>query len=401
MLVHPLEGDAGAMDESAQPAPRSDSAGREWRSSRIAGATAIVTMTVVAVAAALAFLYEIRTILLWLLVGLVLAVALEPGVAWLQRHHWNRVLASLLVSFVAIALLVGAVVAVAYPVVFQSENFIRALPGLLDSLFGAGGSLHFVETRLHILRRVASIRSEQVADLVLGGRAQIIDLFTKAASSIGAVVTILTVMVMLLIEGPRASKVLLDSLIGEERRWAEYVGANFLRSTGGYVRGNVAISLVAGTTSYIALRILGIPYAETLAVFVAVLDIIPMVGATIAAVVVCVIALATGGLADCVVLAAFFIVYQQFENNVLQNLVYSKTLALSPLIIFVAALIGGSLAGIVGVLLAIPLAAAGCGLAGDLVTLHRARDERRGGRKPLVNQPPPDSESATQPDVEA
>jgi predicted PurR-regulated permease PerM len=208
-------------------------------------------------------------------------------------------------------------------------------------------------------------------------------------------------MVMLLIEGPRAKRTFLDRLIGEERRWAERIGANFLRSTGGYVRGNVAISVVAGTASYIALRILDVPYAETLAVFVAVFDIIPLVGATIAAVVVCVIALATGGLTDCVVLAAFFIVYQQFENNVLQNLVYSKTLALSPLVIFVAALIGATLAGLVGVLLAIPLAAAAWGLAGDLIALHRARDERQGGRRPLVSQPPPDADPGAQPGLEA
>jgi predicted PurR-regulated permease PerM len=363
---------------------------RRWGSSRIAGATAVVTLTVLALAGAFAFLFQIRTILLWLLVGLILAVSLEPGVAWLQRHHWNRVLASLLLSVATIALLIGAVIAVAYPLVFQSDHFVRALPRLFDSVLGSGGSLHFLEMRFHILGRVSSIRSEQVANVVLGGRAQIIALFSKAASSVGAIVTIFTMMVMLLIEGPRVWKTFLDRLIGEERRWAERVGTNFLRSTGGYVRGNVAISVVAGTASYIVLKILGIPYAETLAVFVAVFDIIPLVGATIAAVVVCIIALATGGLTDCIVLAVFFIVYQQFENNVLQNLVYSKTLALSPLVIFVAALIGASLAGLVGVLLAIPLAAAAWGLTGDLVALHRARDERRGGRRPLVSQPPPD-----------
>ena len=372
-----------------------------WGSSRIAGATAVVTLTVLAIAGALAFLVEIRTILLWLLVGLILAVSLEPGVAWLQRHHWNRVLASLVVSIATIALLAGAVIAVAYPLVFQSDHFISALPRLFDNLLGSGGSLHFLETRFHILRGVSSIRSEQVANVVLGGRAQIIGVFTKAASSVGAIVTILTMMVMLLIEGPRAGKMFLDRLIGEERRWAERIGTNFLRSTGGYVRGNVAISVVAGTTSYIVLRILGIPYAETLAVFVAVFDIIPLVGATIAAVVVCIIGLAAGGLADSAVLAVFFIVYQQFENNVLQNLVYSKTLALSPLVIFVAALIGASLAGIVGVLLAIPLASAAWGLAGDLVALHRARQDSRGGRKPLLTEPPPDSNPVPQPDAEA
>jgi predicted PurR-regulated permease PerM len=100
------------------------------------------------------------------------------------------------------------------------------------------------------------------------------------------------------------------------------------------------------------------------------------------------------------VLAVFFIVYQQFENNVLQNLVYSKTLALSPLVIFVAALIGATLAGLVGVLLAIPLAAAAWGLAGDLIALHRARDERQGGRRPLVSQPPPDPDLVAQPGAE-
>ena len=374
---------------------------RRWGPSRIAGATAVVTLTVLAIAGTLAFLFEIRTILLWLLVGLILSVALEPGVAWLQRHNWNRVLASLLMSIATVALLVGAVLAVAYPLVFQSDRFISDLPRMLTGLFGPGGSLHFLETKLHILSHISSIRSEQVADLVLGGRAQVMSLLSKAASSVGAIVTILTMMVMLLIEGPRAWKTFRDRLIGEERPWAERIGANFLRSTGGYVRGNVAISVVAGTASYITLKILDVPYAETLAVFVAVFDIIPLVGATIAAVVVCIIALATGGLTDCIVLAVFFIVYQQFENNVLQNLVYSKTLALSPLVIFVAALIGATLAGLVGVLLAIPLAAASWGLAGDLIALHRARDERQGGRRPLVSQPPPDSDLAAQQDAEA
>jgi predicted PurR-regulated permease PerM len=194
-----------------KPAPSASSAGREWGSSRIAGATAIVTLTVLAMAGVLAFLFEIRTIALWVLIGVILAIALEPGVAWLQRHRWSRVLASLVVSIATIALLVGVVIAVAYPLVFQSDHFIRALPRLLNSLFGSGGSLNFVETRFHILRRVSSIRSEQVANLVLGGRAQVIGLLSRAASSAGAVVTVLTMMAMLLIEGPRAWKAILDS----------------------------------------------------------------------------------------------------------------------------------------------------------------------------------------------
>ncbi len=177
----------------------------------------------------------------------------------------------------------------------------------------------------------------------------------------------------------------------EERTWGERIGENFLRSTGGYVRGNLAISLVAGIASYIVLKIIGVPYAETLAVLVAVLDIIPLVGATIGAVIVCVVGFATGGAVDGIVLVVFFVLYQQFENNVLQNVVYSKTVSLSPLIVFIAALIGAALGGIVGVLIAIPLTSAGWVLARDLIALRRERrTQHEGGPDPVVKRPPPD-----------
>jgi predicted PurR-regulated permease PerM len=192
--------------------------------------------------------------------------------------------------------------------------------------------------------------------------------------------------------------IILDVLMPEERRWAERIGDNVLRATGGYVRGNLAISLVAGVASYIVLRILGVPYAETLAVLVAVLDIIPLVGATIGAIIVCIVGFATGGLVDGVVLVVYFVLYQQFENNVLQNVVYSKTVSLSPLIVFIAALIGAALGGIVGVLLAIPITSAAWVLAGDLIALRKARSDERGGRSPVVDAPPPDSLMGTEPE---
>ena len=106
---------------------------------------------------------------------------------------------------------------------------------------------------------------------------------------------------------------------------------------------------------------------------VAILDIIPLVGATIGAVIVCIVGFATGGVVDGVVLVVFFVLYQQFENNVLQALVYSKTVALSPLVVFIAALVGATLGGIVGVLLAIPLASAFWVLGRDLLALRTAR----------------------------
>lgn len=347
------------------------------RTSQIIRVTATVTLTILVIIGLLQFLVQIRTILLWVLIGIILAVALQPAVGWLVRHRWNRILASLLVSLVTVAVLVAIVVSVALPAVLQSDDFIRALPRILDGLFGTGGQLNFFETRFHVIERVAEVTPEQVTKVILGNQQTIVGAVTKAASIVAAVITILTIMVMMLIEGPRAWKSVLDALVDEERAWGERIGENFLRATGGYVRGNLAISFVAGVASYVVLKIMGVPYAETLAVLVAVLDIIPLVGATIGAIIVCIVGFATGGLVDGVVLVVFFVVYQQFENNVLQNIVYSKTVSLSPLIVFIAALVGAALAGIVGVLLAIPLTSAGWVLAGDLIALRHARHAAR------------------------
>ena len=357
-----------------EPAPRGILTERsEWGTSQIIRITAIITLTVLAIVGLIEFLSQIRTILLWVLIGVVLAVALQPAVGWLERHRFNRILASLLVSFGTIAVLLGVVVVVAYPVVTQADDFIRELPKILEGLFASGGQLHFLETRFQILERVGGVTPEEVTNVVRGNQDTIFAVVVTAASTVAATITILTIMVMMLIEGPRAWRSILGTMIEEERQWGERVGENFLRATGGYVRGNLAISVVAGIASYIVLKIMGVPYAETLAVVVAVLDVIPLVGATIGAVIVCLVGFALGGFVDGIVLVVYFVLYQQFENNVLQNIVYSKTVSLSPLVVFIAALIGAALGGIVGVLLAIPLTSAGWVLAGDLIALRRDR----------------------------
>jgi predicted PurR-regulated permease PerM len=188
------------------------------RTSEIIRLTAIVTLTVIAVVALLLFFVEIRSILLWVLIGIILAIALQPAVGWLERHRWNRILASLVVSFATIAVIAAAVVAIAWPVVGQSDVFIRDLPRLVTSLFGRGGDLHFLEVRLNVIERLRSVTPGQVANVVLGNQQSIVSAVTKAAYVLAATITVLTIMVMLLIEGPRAWTSILDSLVGDERR---------------------------------------------------------------------------------------------------------------------------------------------------------------------------------------
>jgi predicted PurR-regulated permease PerM len=335
--------------------------------------TVIVAVTVLAVIGLTLLFIEVRGIVLWILVGVILAIALHPGVEWLVRHGLNRVLAALLVSVAAVALIAAAIMAILWPVILQSDDFIRELPQIVQSIFGPGGRLHFLEVRFDVLERLAAVSPEQVAQALLGSQDTIVTALTRAASLLAATITILTIMVMLLMQGNRAWASILDMLVDEERVWGERIGRNFLQAVGGYVRGNLIISIVAGIVSYIVLKILGVPYAETLAVTVAILDVIPLVGATIAAIIVTIVGFAAAGTTQGIILLVYFVAYQQFENNVLQNMVYAKTVSLSPLVVFIAALIGASLGGIVGVLLAIPLASAGWSLGRDLIALRQAR----------------------------
>ena len=123
--------------------------------------------------------------------------------------------------------------------------------------------------------------------------------------------------------------------------------------------GNLFISLIAGVTSGLVLWIMGVPFALALGLLVGILDLVPLVGATIAAIIASTVAfLGTDGLVPGIVVIVFFIVYQQIENQLLQPLVYGRTVQLSPLVVLVAVLIGASLAGVLGALGAIPIAGA-------------------------------------------
>jgi predicted PurR-regulated permease PerM len=127
---------------------------------------------------------------------------------------------------------------------------------------------------------------------------------------------------------------------------------------GGYVTGNLFISLIAGVSSGLLLWIVGVPYAVALGLVVAILDLIPLAGATIAAILVVLVAIAASGVTAAIIVAVFFVIYQQLENHVIQPLVYGRTVQLSPLAVLVSVLIGAQIAGVLGALAAIPVAGA-------------------------------------------
>jgi predicted PurR-regulated permease PerM len=176
----------------------------------------------------------------------------------------------------------------------------------------------------------------------------------------GTVVELVTILVMaffLLLDSRRILRFIFRELGPERGEAFERISQDVYRAVAGYVAGNVFISVIAGVSSYIVMKLLGLPFAVPLAVLVGFFDLIPLVGSTIAGVVVAIVAAIVGFPGKLIIWVVFLIVYQQVENNVIQPVVYRRTVAIHPLIVIVAVLIGASLLGVLGALLAIPIAA--------------------------------------------
>src|SRR6185436_5277659 len=182
--------------------------------------------------------------------------------------------------------------------------------------------------------------------------------FNAGRAVVTGVVAVLTIAVLtflMLLQAPQLSASALALLPQRRAERMRRVGGDAARAVTGYVTGNLAISVVAGLFAYGWLRILGVPFAFILALWVAFADMLPLVGATLGAIPAVFVAFLdspTAGIATLV----FFIVYQQFENHVLQTTIMAKTVKLNPLGVLLAVLVGVELAGLLGALLAIPVA---------------------------------------------
>ncbi len=193
------------------------------------------------------------------------------------------------------------------------------------------------------------------------------------ATAIAATVTIAFMTLFMLLEGRQWLERFYGLLPLESApRWRR-VGDRIYHTIGGYVTGNLLISLVAGISATIVLLILGVPYAVALGVIVALLDLIPLAGALIAMVLVTLVGFTVSTTVGLIVLV-YFLIYQQIENQVLQPIVYGRTVNLSPLAVLIAVLIGAQVAGVLGALGAIPIAGA---IQVILVDWHEHRQRRR------------------------
>jgi predicted PurR-regulated permease PerM len=315
-----------------------------------------VLMIVLAVGISLEVVWIARHVIAWLVIALFLALALDPFVGWIQRRSGLGRGVSIAVAYVVVIVVVAGVGASFVPKLVDEVNgFVQALPNYVHDLTHGRGRLGFLETKYDIVEKVRKAVRQGGATKVLGLSGAAVSVTKSIITIVAATITIVFLTFFMLLEG-RDWVERVFSLFPEESRprWRR-VGHDIYRTVGGYVTGNILISLIAGASITVVLLIMGVPYAVALGLIVAFLDLIPLAGATVAGVIVCIVAFLHNIPAGVVVLV-FFVVYQQLENHFLQPVIYGRTVQLSPLAVLVAVLVGAELAGVLGALAAIPVA---------------------------------------------
>ena len=331
----------------------------------------------VAVAVVLWVVWLAGRVLTWVLISLFLAMAINPAVEWLLCHGIPRRGLAAAIVFIALLACFAGLAAVFIPsLVNQVNDFVNAVPGYVRDLTKGKGPLGFLETKYHVVEQVRKAIHHDTASKIAGGASEVLSITKSVVTFIVATVTIVFMTFFMVVEGPAWMERAYGLMNAEQEvRWRA-VAQDVYRTVGGYVSGNLLISLIAGAATAIVLLALGIPFALALALLVAILDLIPLAGATLAAVIVVLVAL-TQSLTDAIVMAVFFIIYQQLENHLLQPLVYGRTVQLSPLAVLISVLIGAEISGIVGALAAIPVAGTIQTLIVDAYRVRRARREAR------------------------
>lgn len=289
-------------------------------------------------------------------VSLFLAIGFEPAVAWQVRHRIPRALAVVVVLLVAGMLIAGFVAAAVAPISAEVSQLTKNLPRYRQDLESGKGWLGHLVVTLHLKGLVKGGSSSPIKPKLswLGG---VLGAGRVVASAVEAVISIVILTIYFMIAFPKLRQLWLGLVPASRRGRVEPITDEVFSRVGGFVLGNLLTSIVSGALTAIWLAIFGVPYPILLGLFVALFDLIPVVGSTVAGAVVTVVSLVKG-LPVAVGTLGFYIFYRFFEDYLLTPRVMRHTVAVSPGLTIVATLIGVTLFGLIGALVAIPAAAA-------------------------------------------
>jgi predicted PurR-regulated permease PerM len=358
---------------------------RLWRSADSRGIPlrAILATVGVVVVAYMAgkLLYRLRDVLLLMAVSGFLALLLNPLVVYLQRWKVRRRGGAVaIVTFWAVLVFAGLAVAFGYPLVNGVTHLADRLPGYVEQAQHGKGWIGQLTRRYHVQTWVQQ-NSAKIASFAQSLGKPALALGKGAVSLLVALTTIFFLVVLLLLEGPRMRAWILGNMTPQRAATVTRVAGQVNRAVTGYMAGNVLTSLIAGIVVFVTLFVLGVPFPFLWALWVALVDFLPMIGGALAGIPTVLFATAHSLTAGIVTLAVF-LAYTQIENHVLNPVIMSKTVRINPLLVLVSILvaasigswIGGLFGGFVAALLAIPAAG-----AAQVVVAELWRDTAPGG----------------------
>jgi predicted PurR-regulated permease PerM len=385
------------MADKAPPETRRE---RLWRSADSRGVPlrAILATVGVVVAAFMAgkLLYRLRDVLLLVAVSGFVALLLNPLVVYLQR--WKvprRGYAVAIVIFWAVLVFAGLALAFGYPLVNAVTNLANRLPVYVDQAQNGKGWIGQVTRHYHVNTWVQH-NASKIANFAQSLGKPALALGKGAVSLLVSLTTIFFLVVLLLLEGPKMRAWILGNMTQQRAATVTRVAAQVNRAVTGYMAGNLLTSLIAGAVVFVTLFVLGVPFPFLWALWVALVDFLPMIGGALAGIPTVLFATTHSFFAGVVTLVVF-LAYTQIENHILNPVIMSRTVRINPLLVLVSILvaasigswIGGFFGGFVAALLAIPTAG-----AGQVIVSELWRETAPGGMLALPPGPEPQAAEA-------
>jgi predicted PurR-regulated permease PerM len=380
------------MPDKAPPQSRR---ARLWRSAESQGIplrAILVTVAVVVVAYMTGkLLYRLRDVILLMAVSGFVALLLNPLVVYLQR--WKvprRGFAVAIVTFWAVLVFVGLAIAFGYPLIHSATHLADKLPTYVDQAEHGRGWIGQLIRRYNVGTWVQH-NSAKITSFAQGLGKPALALGKGAVSLLVALGTIFFLVLLLLLEGPKMRSWILANMTQDRAARVTRVSAQVNRAVTGYMAGNLLTSVIAGAVVFVTLLVLGVPFPFLWALWVALVDFLPMIGGALAGIPTVLFA-TTHSLTAGIVTLIVFLAYTQIENHVLNPVVMSKTVQINPLLVLISILvaasigswIGGLFGGFVAALLAIPAAG-----AGQVIVSELWRDTRPDGPLGPADTPGP------------
>jgi predicted PurR-regulated permease PerM len=329
--------------------------------------TIVVTVALVA-ATYLAgkLIYRLRDIVLLVVVAGFLALLLNPFVVVLEKRlALRRGLAVTIVSLLAALTFLALAVAFGYPLVGGITHLANRLPSYVASAESGKGWIGHIARKYHILTWVQR-NTPKLVSYAQSLSKPALTIGKGAVSLIIELLTIFVLVLLLLLEGPKMRRWILSQMPPQRAKEVTRVASEVNRGVTGYMLGNLLTSLIAGVVVFVTVMLLGVPFPFLWGLWVALVDFLPMIGGALAGIPTVLFVTFGQGVTAGIVTLVVFLVYTQVENHVLNPVVMSKTVRISPLLVLIAVLVGASLGSLIGgvfggfvaALLAIPAAGA-------------------------------------------